>query len=514
VAALTLERARLVRQRAEREAALRSEERFREIAETANEGVWMLDPALLTCFVNHRLARMLGYAPEEMLGKPVTAFVFEADAQGKLAQLERRKHGMSEQLETRYRRKDGSEVWAEVSATGSFDPAGRFTGVLAMISDITEQKRREAEGRVSRQEILLLTRVVEQTADSVLVTDRDGVIEYVNPAFETTTGYTKEEAIGRRPSILKSGRHDQDFYRTLWNELLEGRTFCGTLVNRKKNGGLYWAQQTITPIRDDEGAITHFVSVLKDVTELRRRHEQEVQLRLAHEVQRRFYQDPAPVPGFDLAAVSCPATETGGDYFDFIPAADGSFYLAVGDASGHGLGAALVMALTRAYVRSLVALDLGVGDVLTRVNRMLVADLEANRFVTLLLARIDGGGALHYANAGHVPGIVLGADGGEQAHATMPSTGTPLGLFAEAAFSEGQVSLQRDETLVLVTDGVTESAGQDGDQFGMDRLVECVQSHGHQPARTIAEGICQAALHFAGEEAQADDLTAVVARRC
>jgi sigma-B regulation protein RsbU (phosphoserine phosphatase) len=285
-------------------------------------------------------------------------------------------------------------------------------------------------------------------------------------------------------------------------------------VNRKKNGGLYWAEQTITPIRDDEGRITHFVSVLKDVTELRRRHEQEVQLRLAHEVQRRFYQDPAPVPGFDLAAVSCPATETGGDYFDFMPAADGSFYLAVGDASGHGLGAALVMALTRAYVRSLVALDLGVGDVLDRVNRMLVADLEANRFVTLLLARIDGGGALHYANAGHVPGIVLRPDGCDQVHVTMPSTGMPLGLFPDAVFPEGQVSLQRDEALVLVTDGVTESAGQDGDQFGMERLVECVQSHGDQPARTIAEGICQAALHFAGEEPQADDLTAVVARRC
>ena len=308
VAALVMERTRLIRQQAEREAVRAGQDRYREIARTPPTkgygcSIRGCSPASSTG-VWHRWS---GYSAAEMMGKPAVSFVFPEDARQSQAQLERRRRGESEQFETRYRRKDGSELWATVSTTGSFDTDGRFTGVLAMVSDITEQRRREVERRASRRETLLMTRAVEQTADSVVVTDKHGVIEYVNPAFEATTGYVREEAVGRTMAILKSGQHDPDFYKGLWNELLQGRTFRGTLVNRKKVGELYWAEQTISPIRDDEGEITQFVSVLKDVTELRRKHEQEVQLRLAREVQQRFYAAPMAFPGLDLAAASVPS---------------------------------------------------------------------------------------------------------------------------------------------------------------------------------------------------------------
>jgi PAS domain S-box-containing protein len=94
---------------------------------------------------------------------------------------------------------------------------------------------------------------VEQTADSVVITDRQGTIEYVNPAFEANTGYSPEEAMGKTPRILKSALHDREFYSRLWNQILEGETFRGTLVNRKKSGELYWTEQTITPIKDSAG---------------------------------------------------------------------------------------------------------------------------------------------------------------------------------------------------------------------------------------------------------------------
>jgi PAS domain S-box-containing protein len=511
VAALTVERARLIRQRAERDAQRASEERFQEIADTANEGVWMLDSRLLTCFVNRRLAQMLGYSVEQMLGQPIISFVFEEDAAPRLAGLERRQRGPSEQFDARFRKKDGSELWGRISTAGSFDSAGCFTGVLAMISDVTEQKLREAEGRATRREILLLTRAVEQTADSVVVTDKRGVIEYVNPAFEATTGYAREEAVGRTPAILKSGHHDAGFYREMWEELLNGRTFRGTLINRKKSGQLYWAEQTITPIKDDEGEVTHFVSVLKDVTELRREHEHEVQLRLARDVQQRFYQAPIALPGLDLAAVSYPASETGGDYFDFIPAAEGSVYVAIGDASGHGLGAALVMTLTRAYVRSFAGLDLDVGEILTRLNGMLCRDLEGNRFVTMLLARVDARTRiLRYANAGHVPGLVVSP--GEGVQSVMAATGPPLGLFAGSSFSACELTLEPREVALLITDGVTESTRADDEQFGHDRVLDFAVAHAERPARSIAEDLCGAARGFAAGAPQLDDVTAVVVK--
>lgn len=119
----------------------------------------------------------------------------------------------------------------------------------------------------------ILASVAEQTADSVLVTDRDGVIEYVNPSFESLTGYAKNEVVGQKPSLLKSGLHDQEFYGLLWKTILAGKCYKDVLINRKKNGDFYYTEKTITPIREN-GEVTHFVSTDRDVTEVRKKQEE------------------------------------------------------------------------------------------------------------------------------------------------------------------------------------------------------------------------------------------------
>ena len=157
-----------------------------------------------------------------------------------------------------------------------------------------------------------LARVVEQTADSILITDSRGIIEYVNPAFEKISGYSAAEVLGQKPGMLKSGRHDGQFYRNLWGKLISGDPFQGTIINRKKSGDLYWSEQTITPIKDQAGATTHFVSVMKDMTARRKQQEQECHMALAREVQQRYYHATASLPGFDIAAAAYPADDTGG----------------------------------------------------------------------------------------------------------------------------------------------------------------------------------------------------------
>ncbi len=109
--------------------------------------------------------------------------------------------------------------------------------------------------------------LAEQTADHILVTNPDGVILYVNPAFEVVTGYTKEDVIGQNPRILKSGVHDKAFYQKLWQTVLSGQTFRGMSINKKKDGTLYYEEKTITPVKDVSGTITHLISTGKDVTE-------------------------------------------------------------------------------------------------------------------------------------------------------------------------------------------------------------------------------------------------------
>jgi two-component system, cell cycle sensor histidine kinase and response regulator CckA len=168
--------------------------------------------------------------------------------------------------------KDG-RVFERYSCAQRLD--GEPIGRVWCFRDITERRR-------SEESVLKLSRVVEQTADSVLITNAEGIIEYVNPAFEAMTGYRSKDILGKTPRILNSGRHDAAFFRSLWTTILSGKVFSGIFINRKKSGELYHAEKTITPIKDVNGTITHFVATEKDITE--RKH-LEAQLRQSQKME-------------------------------------------------------------------------------------------------------------------------------------------------------------------------------------------------------------------------------------
>lgn len=132
--------------------------------------------------------------------------------------------------------------------------------ILSIVRDITARK--EAEAQLSR-----LSRAVEQSADSIVITDNNALIEYVNPAFERLTGYLRREVIGKTPAFLKSGKHPTAFYERLWKTILGGEVFHAEFVNRRKDGQHYYQGETITPIKDSAGNVTHFVSSGRDITE-------------------------------------------------------------------------------------------------------------------------------------------------------------------------------------------------------------------------------------------------------
>ena len=155
---------------------------------------------------------------------------------------------------------DGERRVIRNSAMPLRDGESRIVGAIVVNEDITELIRRERHLRE-------LAAIVEQTDDIVVVTDRFGVIEYVNPSFERSTGYSRDEVIGRMPAILKSGAHDKAFYKDLWGTILSGKAFRQVLCNRNKAGELYYETKTISPIRDDRGDVTRFVSTGKDITE-------------------------------------------------------------------------------------------------------------------------------------------------------------------------------------------------------------------------------------------------------
>jgi serine phosphatase RsbU (regulator of sigma subunit) len=235
------------------------------------------------------------------------------------------------------------------------------------------------------------------------------------------------------------------------------------------------------------------------------------QLRAARAIQQRLFPAAAPqLPGLDIAGGSFPAEATGGDYFDYIPMADGTLGVVISDVTGHGFGPALVMASTRAYLRGFTLLHADVTAVLGLANRALVTDVGNDRFVTLLLARLDPAArTLAYGNAGHPAGYVL--DTRNRVKRSLASTSIPLGVLPEADFPAGEpVRLDPGDLVVLLTDGIVEARAPDNTPFGTQRVFDLIRLYRTDPARLIVANLYHAVRAFTQNTPQLDDITAVV----
>ncbi|MBN1568154.1 MAG: SpoIIE family protein phosphatase [Acidobacteria bacterium] len=399
-----------------------------------------------------------------------------------------------------------SGIWISVHANPLLNNQGEIRGSVVVFNDITQKKQAD-------DQIRIMTGAVEQTADSIIITDNNAIIEYVNPAFEATTGFTKEESLGKTPMILKSGAHDDAFYRDLWLTILSGKVYRATLTNRKKNGEIFFAEQTITPMKDSNGAITHFVTVIKDVTELRKLQEQQFQINLARAVQQQFYRMPPPkVDGFDMAGAAFPADETGGDYFDFLLLPDNCIGIAIGDVSGHGVSSALLMAELRAYLRAFARQSSDIGEILSLVNDALVSDLELGRYATLIFCRLHTGfGTLEYANAGHTPGYILDRDG--KTKRILESTDLPLGFLPNHKFGRSDpIALYPGDILALLTDGITDAEKPDQTWFGIEPALEFIHAHRQESAQEIVNMLFRTVRDFSEGLPQIDDITTVICK--
>ncbi|MFN3742481.1 MAG: PAS domain S-box protein [Anaerolineales bacterium] len=177
-------------------------------------------------------------------------------------------------------RADGSTFYAEVHGYPLFDENGHVVQMVEHALDITERKRAEAE-------IRKLLQAVEHAASGVVITDPNGIIEYVNPTFERMTGYRRKEVIGQTPRLLKSGKNPPELYTELWRTILGGRVWQGELVNRRKDGSLYWEFQTIAPVMVN-GRIANFVGIKIDITRQKELEQQLIEAKEAAEVASAF----------------------------------------------------------------------------------------------------------------------------------------------------------------------------------------------------------------------------------
>jgi sigma-B regulation protein RsbU (phosphoserine phosphatase) len=235
------------------------------------------------------------------------------------------------------------------------------------------------------------------------------------------------------------------------------------------------------------------------------------ELRIARDIQEGLFPSVMPrIDGYDIAGLSRPAEATGGDYFDFFPMRDGSLCLVVGDVTGHGIGPALLMSDVRACLRALAQTCTGMAEIMTHANRLLEADLGEDRFITMIAASLNAPEhRIEFMNAGHPAALVLGPDGVIKAQLTAAAPA--LGLNRGGSFPKAEVAqLAPGDMVLFLSDGVLESASPDGEDFGLDRVIQVLRAQAGTSAAQISGAVADAARRFSAPAKQQDDITVVV----
>lgn len=235
------------------------------IVEHAADGLITIDESGAILFFNNTAASMFGYSSNEMNGKNIKMLMADYYALQHDKFIRRFiDSGASKVLgegmrEVLGKHKDGHDFPLDISI--SEVKIGNKRSFIGVLRDCTDRKKDQSQ-------MLKLSRAIEQSADSIIITNYSGVIEYVNPSFSEVTGYSAAEAIGRTPNILKSGLQDDEFYKSMWKAILKGRVFRDVVINRKRDGSIYYEEKTITPLVDEHtGSVTHFISTGKDITD-------------------------------------------------------------------------------------------------------------------------------------------------------------------------------------------------------------------------------------------------------
>jgi PAS domain S-box-containing protein len=507
------------------EALLKSEQEKEAILSgLKNVAVEYLDPMLRIIWVNSAVQRSTGLSMDALRGR----FCYEAiqglkePCPGCVA-VEALMDGQSHEGELAT--PDGRS-WAARS-NPILGAGGEVQGVVHVAVNITKIKLAEQKVCSMKQR---LAQVIDFLPDATFAIDREGRVITWNKAMEKMTGARADDMIGkggyeyalpfygsRRPILadlvlLPDGEIEKN-YSGLQRDgrALTVEVFIPTFG---PTGSFIWAKAT--PLYDSLGNIAGSIESIRDVTEMRRTEEtlerSKSELRIASDIQRSFLPEHIPpVAGFDLAAISVPAMEVGGDFYDFIPGRDGRLGMVIADVSGKSVPAALFMALSRTIVRANATHHQSGTEILQDANDMISADSRSGMFVTLFYGVLDEKTRnLVYANAGHPPPLLFRSSAGD--FVELEVTGIALGVLCKMVYEERRISLSAGDILVLYTDGVTEAINRDMEQYGTKRLGSVVRKAHTLSAQGIMESILEDISRFSGDQEQFDDITMIVVK--
>ncbi|MHC4212705.1 MAG: PAS domain S-box protein [Planctomycetota bacterium] len=497
-------------------------ERIKAILENASDGIITHEASGKIVMFNPEAERIFGYQADEIIGRSIDELVPEyvraghADLIKKFREEDDTSRVMDKRLEIAGQRKDGSTFPAEVGISKMYLDGEVL--MTAFVRDVTERKRAESQ-------IRLQSTALKTAANGIAITDANGTIIWVNPAFTDLTGYSADEAIGKNPRVLKSGEHPVELYKDMWDRITSGKVWRGEIINKRKDGRLYNEEMVITPVPGDDDKPAYFVAIKQDVTERKKLEKElhdafkvikaqkdrmEKELNVARDIQMSML--PLIFPAFpnrkelEVYATLVPAREVGGDFYDFFFIDERRFCFGVGDVSDKGVPAALFMAVTKTLMKSRAMDDLSTASILTHLNDELSRENESSMFVTVFLAIVDiSTGVVTYTNAGHNPPYICRVNGElvrlDERH------GPVVAALEGVTYGEAKIDLQAGDLLFLYTDGVTEAMNSRSELFGEEQLRRVLKELPHDTAEDTVKRIANDVQEYEVGTQQADDTT-------
>jgi len=333
-----------------------------------------------------------------------------------------------------------------------------------------------------------------------------------------------QSVVDNRQSVLTTDAQADERFKMKESVVLQGihSAMCVPLWNNKAVIGLIYcdtvsAASTFTP--EDLKLLTLLANIAAVKIENARLFEEtlakqqmEKEIKQAADIQRKLLPVKPPIlEGYEIAGYNEPCREVGGDYFDFIDRGPARLGLAIGDVSGKGMGAALLMATVRASFRAHMETATGLQHLIGSLNTAIIQSASANNFVSFVYAEIDGpSGLIEYVNAGHNPPMLVRSSGEVD---RLPAGGLILGVVPAAKHERREVEMRPGDLLVAFSDGVTETQNEAGEEFGEDRLIGLLLQERTRSASFLQDLVADSLRNFAGAAPQYDDITLVVLKR-
>lgn len=511
---------------------LENEKKYQKLIQSLPDIIFTIDPEGYFTFISDSI-KVLGYKPADLIGKHFTIIVypddlakisrklvlpkFEGKTTGpenapKLFDERRGVERRTKNLEVKFLRKnsEGEEqenemlgrviAWGEVSAVGHYQLVSdneinyqNFIGTVGIIRDITFRKKRE-------ELLRKLYMAVEQSPASIVMTDLEGIIEYVNPKFINISGYHPYEILGNKPKLLKSGVHPPEFYKNLWDTIKSGDEWDGEICNRKKNGELFWEYVFIAPIRNPNGAITHYIAIKEDISEKKKVEEKlkqytkqlEVELEQkrknlakAQDIQKKLNTTILPsINNMNIISYYMPSEDLAGDFF-YIKVLDETLFLILADCTGHGIEAAMDSVLIKSIAdRYIHLLLINRTDLfLNAVNDDLYDYFNGQNFLTMFVCVIDiNSKKLYYSNANSELPYLINQN---QVTRLEKVAGFHIGYQENATFEYKKISLNIGDILFFYSDAIVEIETEDGQIFGLEGIEKIIKNFGKGCSRDI-----------------------------